>query len=111
MTVLASPHFTPRCRLDPTGVLNKEDAAKDLVKWQVSLPVADIVSFSDGSEQNIEGTRHVDYDYVICRGSARTDNGSGFLDPKSYVFDAGAIGASCDLERAAQFDPDSKIYS
>lgn len=101
--------FTPGCRLDLSEGRGKEGTAKELFKRQDSLPVDDIVSFSDGSEQSIKGTRYLGCSYVMYKDDARKHDG-GFLDPKSHVFDAESIGAWRDLEKAAELDPNNKIW-
>ncbi|QQK47606.1 putative RNA-directed DNA polymerase from transposon X-element [Penicillium digitatum] len=52
---LSPPHYSPGCRIDPTGGIDKATASKAFQVWQESLPPTDICVFSDGSEQWQEG--------------------------------------------------------
>ncbi|KAG0155525.1 hypothetical protein PDIDSM_1102 [Penicillium digitatum] len=48
---LSPLHYSPGCRIDPTGGIDKATASKAFQVWQESLPPTDICVFSDGSEQ------------------------------------------------------------
>ena len=97
---LAEPHYTPGSRVDPTEGVKKKEAAKAFNKWWAQLPHTDITVFSDGSEQKIEGTRHVTYGYTIYEGNRSIADGRGSLNTRSHVFDAEAIGAWRGLAHA-----------
>jgi hypothetical protein len=90
---LRAPHFTLGCRTDPTGGLDKKTASDEFKKWWAALPPEDVTIFSDGSEQYIEGNRHVGYGYAIYQGGKQIATGHGSISPLSHVFDAEAIGA------------------
>ncbi|KAI0568156.1 hypothetical protein PtrSN002B_012452, partial [Pyrenophora tritici-repentis] len=59
--VLASPHFSDGSRQDPTQGQGKDIAAQNFTIWWESLGQETITVFSDGSEQQINGTRVVTY--------------------------------------------------
>lgn len=100
---LAPPHYSPGCRADPTGGVDKQTAAKDFLRWWQRLPPADIAIFSDGSEQHIpEVGRRVGYGFAVYRSGREIASGKGALAPLSHVFDAEAVGAWRGLEHALQ---------
>ncbi|KAI1508106.1 Exo-endo-phos-2 multi-domain protein [Pyrenophora tritici-repentis] len=100
--VLASPHFSYGSRQDPTQGQGKDIAAQNFTIWWESLGQETITVFSDGSEQQINGTRVVTYGYAIYQGQAAVATGQGSLNALSHVFDAEAIGACRGLKHALQ---------
>ncbi|KAF7573981.1 hypothetical protein PtrM4_056040 [Pyrenophora tritici-repentis] len=100
--VLASPHFSDGSRQDPTQGQGKDIAAQNFTTWWESLGQETITVFSDGSEQQINGTRVVTYGYAIYQGQAAVATGQGSLNALSHVFDAEAIGACRGLKHALQ---------
>ncbi|KAG0154530.1 hypothetical protein PDIDSM_98 [Penicillium digitatum] len=105
------PHYSPGCRIDPTGGIDKATASKAFQVWQESLPPTDICVFSDGSEQWQEGIKYVGYGFVLMANGTQIDTGAGAINSRSHVFDAEAIGAWRGLERAiAVAPPRSKIW-
>ncbi|KAF7568414.1 hypothetical protein PtrM4_130270 [Pyrenophora tritici-repentis] len=100
--VLASPHFSDGSRQDPTQGQGKDIAAQNFTIWWESLGQETITVFSDGSEQQINGTRVVTYGYAIYQGQAAVATGQGSLNALSHVFDAEAIGACRGLKHALQ---------
>jgi ribonuclease HI len=102
---LRAPHFTLGCRADPTGGLDKKTASDEFKKWWAALPPEDVTIFSDGSEQVIEGNRHVGYGYAIYQGGKQIATGHGPINPVSHVFDAEAIGAWKGLQRTIRMPP------
>lgn len=100
--VLASPHFSDGSRQDPTQGQGKDIAAQHFTTWWESLGQETITVFSDGSEQQINGTRVVTYGYAIYQGQATVATGQGSLNALSHVFDAEAIGACRGLKHALQ---------
>ncbi|EKV17723.1 putative RNA-directed DNA polymerase from transposon X-element [Penicillium digitatum PHI26] len=108
---LSPPHYSPGCRIDPTGGIDKATASKAFQVWQESLPPTDICVFSDGSEQWQEGIKYVGYGFVLMVNGTQIDTGAGAINSRSHVFDAEAIGAWRGLERAiAVAPPRSKIW-
>ena len=81
---LTPPHFSPGCRQDPTGGVDKETASRSLLAWWQALPASDIIVFSDGSEQH-DGGRRVGYGYAIYRGRTQVATGSG-RSPASLTY-------------------------
>jgi len=104
--VLTPPHFTPGCRTDPTGGIDKEQAAIAFKKWWAELPPTDVSIFSDGSEQYLDGDRHIGYGYVVYQNSKQVISGYGAITNESHVFDAEAIGAWKGLERTLRLPPE-----
>ncbi|KAI1684899.1 Exo-endo-phos-2 multi-domain protein [Pyrenophora tritici-repentis] len=100
--VLASSHFSDGSRQDPTQGQGKDIAAQNFTIWWESLGQETITVFSDGSEQQINGTRVVTYGYAIYQGQAAVATGQGSLNALSHVFDAEAIGACRGLKHALQ---------
>ena len=103
---LVPPHFTPGCRTDPTGGLDKKAASDAFKKWWAALPPSDVTIFSDGSEQHIEATRYVGYGYVIYQAGKQIAEGNGSVNSLSHVFDAEAIGAWNGLSHAIRLPPE-----
>ena len=93
-------HYTKGCTVDPTEGVGKKEAAASFKKWWAQLPSSDVTIFSDGSEQNHEGTRHVTYGFAIYQDGKIVCKGSGSLHPQSHVFDAEAVGAWRRLQQA-----------
>ncbi|KAK7177446.1 RNA-directed DNA polymerase from transposon x-element, partial [Paraphaeosphaeria sporulosa] len=91
--LLCPPHYSPECRTNPTGNVNKKTAAEAFTQWQSALPSRAITIFSDGSEQWVEGTKHVTYGYAAYQDGIIIGQGNGSLNPRSHVFDAEAVGA------------------
>ncbi|KAI1665703.1 Exo-endo-phos-2 domain containing protein [Pyrenophora tritici-repentis] len=100
--VLASPHFSYGSRQDPTQGQGKDIAAQNFTIWWESLGQETITVFSDGSKQQINGTKVVTYGYAIYQGQAAVATGQGLLNALSHVFDAEAIGACRGLKHALQ---------
>jgi len=98
--ILTEPHYSLGCRTDPTQGIKKKQAAEDFKKWYKTLPRKDITIFSDGSEQWVEGSKHVTYGYVIYQGGKRIGSGRGSLNTRSHVFDAEIVGAARGLTHA-----------
>jgi len=96
--VLMKPHFSPNCRMDPTGGVEKRLAAKAFKEWWAHLPRDEVTVFSDGSEQSLDGIKHVTYGYVVYQGAREVGQGRGSLNTRSHVFDAEAVGAWRGLE-------------
>jgi hypothetical protein len=90
---LTAPHYSKDCRTDPTEGQAKKQAAAQFNTWWADLPRADIAVFSDGSEQRINGDKHVTYGYAIYWNRLKVAEGRGSLNPQSHVFDAEAVGA------------------
>ena len=90
---LRPPHFTTGCRVDPTSGRDKKTASAEFKKWWAALPPEDVTIFSDGSEQCIDGDRHVGYGYAVYQDGRQIASGYGAINPLSHVFDAEAIGA------------------
>ncbi|KAG0154593.1 hypothetical protein PDIDSM_161 [Penicillium digitatum] len=67
------PHYSPGCRIDPTGGIDKATASKAFQVWQESLPPTDICVFSDGSEQWQEGIKYVGYGFVLMANGTQID--------------------------------------
>ncbi|QQK40076.1 putative RNA-directed DNA polymerase from transposon X-element [Penicillium digitatum] len=68
---LSPPHYSPGCRIDPTGGIDKATASKAFQVWQESLPPTDICVFSDGSEQWQEGINGIRSIFRELRNEAR----------------------------------------
>ena len=102
---LRAPHFTLGCRADPTGGLDKKTASDEFKKWWAALPPEDVTIFSDGSEQYIEGNRHVGYGYAIYQGGKQIAKGHGSINSLSHVYDAEAIGAWKGLQHTIRMPP------
>lgn len=104
--VLATPHFTAGCRTDPTGGIDKETASRAFKEWWAALPPTDVTIFSDGSEQYVDGSRHVGYGYAIYQNKQQIGSGHGSINDTSHVFDGEAIGAWRGLQHTIQLPPD-----
>ena len=102
--LLVPPHYTPGCGVDPTGGLEKKVAAENFKLWWKHLSPQDVTIFSDGSEQYVEGIKHVIYGYAIYQNQRLLRTGRGSLNSRSHVFDAEAVGAWQGL-RDALNDP------
>ena len=102
--VLRMPHFSPNCRRDPTGGIEKEKAAAAFKEWWKDLPPDVVTVFSDGSEQYDRGAKYVGYGYAVYLGKEQVHTGSGSINTTSHVFDAEAIGAWKGLQRTLR-DP------
>jgi hypothetical protein len=59
-----------------------------------------LTGLSDGSEQRINGDRHVTYGYAIYWNRLKVADGRASLNPQSHVFDAEAVGAWRGLQHA-----------
>ena len=94
------------CQSDPTGGLDKETASTEFKAWWASLPPEDVTIFPDGSEQYIDGKRHVGYGYAIYQNGKQIATGYGVINSLSHVFDAEAIGAWKGLQRTIWLPPD-----
>jgi ribonuclease HI len=90
--ILRPPHFSIDCRINPTGGLDKTKASAAFKAWWALLPPEDVTIFSDGSEQHIDGSRHVAYGYAIYQNRKQIGTGHGAINPVSHVFDGEAIG-------------------
>lgn len=97
--VLRMPHFSPGCRTDPTGGVDKETASKQFKEWWAQLPPEDVTVFSDGSEQYIDGVKYVGYGYAVYQDGKQVGKGYGSINTTSHVFDAEAIGALTGINR------------
>ena len=106
--VLTKPHFSPNCRVDPTEGVVKRLAAKAFKEWWAYLPQDVVTVFSDGSEQRIDGVRHVTYGYIVYQGVWEVGQGRGSLNTCSHVFDAEAVGAWRGLEHVMR-DPTLRL--
>jgi ribonuclease HI len=102
---LKPPHFTPGCRVDPTGGLDKKTASAEFKKWWAALPPEDVTVFSDGSEQYIDGNRHVGYGYAVYQNGRQIVTGYGAINSLSHVFDGEAIGAWKGLQCTIRLPP------
>jgi ribonuclease HI len=102
---LTAPHYSKDCRTDPTEGQAKKQAAAQFNTWWANLPRSDIAVFSDGSEQRINGDRHVTYGYAIYWNRLKVAEGRGSLNPQSHVFDAEAVGAWRGLQHAIRLSP------
>lgn len=94
------PHYGHGCREDPTLGIDKKTAAQHFKTWVKTLPVSDILVYSDGSEQWNNGVHSVGYGYVIYQDGRKVGDGLGTIHNLSHVFDAEAIGAWKGLEAA-----------
>ena len=103
-TTLAEPHYTTGSRSNPTLGQKKKQAAKAFMDWWEKLPPEDVSVFSDGSEQRLEGTRHVTYGYAIYQQGQKQAEGRGSLNNISHVFDAEAVGAWRGLSHATRYN-------
>jgi ribonuclease HI len=103
---LISPRFTPGCRLDPTGGLDKETAATRFKEWWAALPPNEVTIFSDGSEKWVEGQKYVGFGYAIFQNGKAIAQGCDAIDNRSHVFDAEAVGAWRALEHAIALPPE-----
>jgi hypothetical protein len=85
--LLVPPHYTPGCRVNPTGGLDKKAAAERFKLWWQHLSSQDVTIFSDGSEQWVEGIKHVTYGYAIYQNQQLLKTDRGSLNARSHVFD------------------------
>ena len=76
---LMTPHYTKGCTVDPTEGVGKKEAAASFKEWWAQLPSSHVTIFSDGSEQNYEGTRRVTYGFAIYQDRKMVHKGSGSL--------------------------------
>ena len=97
---LLTPHYTKGCTIDPTQGIGKKEAAARFKNWWAQLPSSHVTIFSDGSEQNLDGTRRVTYGFAIYQNRQMLHKGSGSLHPQTHVFDAEAVGAWRGLQQA-----------
>jgi ribonuclease HI len=104
---LVPPHFTPGCRKDPTGGIDKRTASEAFKTWWKELPPTDVTVFSDGSEQHKDGSRYVGYGFAIYQNSKQIARGCGSINNLSHVFDAEAIGAWKGLEQTIKLPPET----
>ncbi|KAG0157694.1 hypothetical protein PDIDSM_4879 [Penicillium digitatum] len=81
---LSPPHYSPGCRIDPTGGIDKATASKAFQVWQESLPPTDICVFSDGSEQWQEGIKYVGYGFALMVNGTQIDTGAGAINSRSH---------------------------
>jgi hypothetical protein len=82
---LIALHYSPECCTDPTNGIAKAKAAKSFTKWWNTLTYQDVTTFSDGSEQRINGKRSVTYGYAIYQTRTQTAMGGMSLNPQSHV--------------------------
>ena len=90
---ITTPHFSQGCRQVPTNHQSKREAAKNFKSWWSKLSQREVTIFSDGSEQWLQGIKHVTYGFVIYQGTTKVHTGQGSLHQDSHVFDAEAVGA------------------
>jgi len=102
---ILEPHFSPGCRTDPTEGSDKETASKAFKAWWAALPPEDVTIFSDGSELNVDGTRHCGYGFTAYQGGKELVTGYGSINACSHVFDAEAIGAWKGLRTVTRLPP------
>ena len=105
---LAGPRYTLGSRINPTGGLDKNKAAKAFMQWFKAQGPGDLTVFSDGSK----GEDGIGYGYVVYRGweAEPVCSGRASLDGKSVVYDAEVIGACRGLQAAcAVAEPDDEI--
>ena len=102
---LTPPHFSPLCRSDPTGGLDKDTASRQFKAWWASLSPDDVTIFSDGSEKTERGTKSVSYGFAIYQNSTQLATGLGSINNISHVFDAEIIGAWKGLQHALRQPP------
>lgn len=103
---LARPRYTPGSMEDPTGGLEKKEAAALHGQWLSTLSSRHAAVYTDGSESTDEDGKHVGYGFAVFRNGTERVTGSGALHDVTHVFDAEAIGALRGLEAALE-DGDS----